>query len=873
MARSNKIIESVTPVWPLLAAHDSINPMQANDQQPPMMITSHPPLTTWQRLALLSGVLVGFALRLFQLGGESLWYDETVSVVLARKSIPALLAHTAGDIHPPGYYLLLHGWQALVRPTLAHGLEFLFAWPSLCGGVLIIALLFALGRRLLDPTTAVIGLWLAALNPFHIWYSQEVRMYTVGAGLGLLALWAVLKWCATAQAGWRWLLLYTVAGAAGLYTLYYFLFVLVALTLIVFLELGLPLRRPPFPLRRWRQWGLAQVVLLTLWSPWMGIFWRQATDPPVPPWRVAWDTGAALLAALSEGASALLTGQSAPNPTNVLWLLVLAILLLFAFLGYANHRRTRANLIQLVIYLFVPVALLYLITYWLTPLYHVRYLFTYAPPLLLLIAAGLRAVGRRQPLLAVLIGGALLTLNGISLQRFWFDPHYRSDDHRGAVAQLAQEWRPGDLILVNAGWTYTALETYWPTTLDALTAALPPPLPPPARLLDYAQLSPSLTAPQVVRSGSIAGAAHLGWGDPASDFFAIDSLTTAEALLALSRQYTRIWHYRLYDTVSDPQGQIRTWLATNGELVMEQAIPGRDYLALQLYRSKHAQPVLLAAHAEEAATGSFAGALQLTTSHLITTPIAAGQTLYVQSVWQRLTAALPATVSFSLRLYNADGILLAQHDETPAPPGAAWSLTAVTPLGLALPIPVATPPGRYQLRLVVYDGANGIPLGLPDGASELGLGEVTVTLAALTPTITTRRARFDYIDLVQATVPAATAAAGEVHVTLYWLPHPNPYRDTYLARLTLHDAQGVAVQEWEDALGGWHYPSGGWPPGLPVRHDQILALAPTIGPGAYSLTLQVLRQSDGTSLPAVTSWWQSTPEFTLGALDVTGETD
>ncbi len=41
-----------------------------------------------QRLALLAGVLTAFGLRLYQLGAESLWYDETVSVYLARQSLP-----------------------------------------------------------------------------------------------------------------------------------------------------------------------------------------------------------------------------------------------------------------------------------------------------------------------------------------------------------------------------------------------------------------------------------------------------------------------------------------------------------------------------------------------------------------------------------------------------------------------------------------------------------------------------------------------------------------------------------------------------------------------------------------------------------------
>ncbi|MFO7631662.1 MAG: hypothetical protein R6W76_03930, partial [Caldilinea sp.] len=103
---------------------------------------------------MLAGMLFGFALRLHRLGAESLWYDETVSVHLARKSLAEMIAHTAGDIHPPGYYLLLHFWQQIASPSLAHGLEFLYAWPSLFAGMVLMALIYALGRRLFDAPTA-----------------------------------------------------------------------------------------------------------------------------------------------------------------------------------------------------------------------------------------------------------------------------------------------------------------------------------------------------------------------------------------------------------------------------------------------------------------------------------------------------------------------------------------------------------------------------------------------------------------------------------------------------------------------------------------------------------------------------------------------
>ncbi|MEZ4682017.1 MAG: glycosyltransferase family 39 protein [Caldilineaceae bacterium] len=236
------------------------------------------PATTRQRLFLLLGLLSGFALRLFHLGSASLWYDETVSVVLARKSVAAMVAHTAGDIHPPGYYVLLHWWQQLTAPSLQHGLEFLFAWPSLWWGMVVVALVYALGRRLFPGPTAVLALWLTALHPDQIWYSQEVRMYTLGTLLGLLVLWAFINYCHRRAACRQPKEMALVAALchqwpAGLYTLYYFLFLLVALNaLALFSHMRQSLIAPPkAPIQQRRSLypmasgaGYARLTLVTL---------------------------------------------------------------------------------------------------------------------------------------------------------------------------------------------------------------------------------------------------------------------------------------------------------------------------------------------------------------------------------------------------------------------------------------------------------------------------------------------------------------------------------------------------------------------------------------------------------------------------------
>ncbi|MFN8494185.1 MAG: glycosyltransferase family 39 protein [Caldilineaceae bacterium] len=861
----------------------------------------------WQRPLLLSGLLVAFALRLFHLGAESLWYDETVSVVLARKTVTALIAHTARDIHPPGYYLLLHGWQGLTQPTLAHGLEFLYAWPSLWFGLLIIALLYPLARRFDQRATALLTVWLAALNPFQLWYSQEVRMYTLGAALGLLCLWALVKYLDESltkderpttndlHVGRSSLVVrpssfvYAISAALGLYTLYYFLFLLVALNLLAF---GVLWQQRKTQARRVGRalfpWLAAQALTGLLYLPWLPILWRQATEPPVPGWRTPWQTWPAFLQSLSESLAALLVGQSPPG--SMLWpwaLLVVVVLVLFLYTkttqttgkvqGEAALEKTSpifSNLLLLSVLL--PILLIYLVTLTVTPLYHVRYLFTYASPFLVIVAQVLWRLRRWQRWLGALAITGVVLVSSAGLAEFWFNPLYRTDDHRAAVAQLAAQWRPGDLILVNAGWVYTVVETYWPNELTSPAAALPPPLAQPDRLTTYAEqlnTAPNPDQVKLVITGSVNGAASLGWGQPDSDFYAMPDQAGIEALAKLSDVHTRLWHYRLYDTVGDPQGVLRQWLDAHAQLVSDTPFPGRDYLRVQLYEPytiKSPDPAAKQNHQV------FGGLLQLTDT-LVQPEVTAGETFYLPTHWAALPGGqkLPA-VSLSLRLYTKEGRLLAQQDAAPLQATNIWQPNQTHALPLALPIPLATTPGDYTLVLVVYAQQNGAPLPTPGADTASGgitLGHVKVQAAKTMLHEPTALARFDYIDLLTAQLAKPQLRPGEpLDLRLVWWPRPNAYRDTYLATLALHNAQGDVVQSWEAALGGWDYPSGQWPPAIPVQDWRQMVLAPNTPAGVYQVTLQVARSSDKQVIPARQGWWpRSQATLTLGQLTITGQ--
>ncbi len=848
------------------------------------------------RVAALVALLAGYGLRLYRLGAESLWYDETVSAYLAQESIPQLIAHTARDIHPPGYYLLLHLWQRLVHPTPAHGLEFLYAWPSVFWGMVLMALIYALGRRLFDPKVAALAVVFTAAHPYHIWYSQEVRMYTLGAVLALVAVWFGLDWLDRRRPP-RALLGYSLAAASGMYVLYYFVFLLIPLNLYILATAwkqtsGAGVRQK---VARIAPWLGANLLALILWIPWLPVFVRQATEPPVPPWR----TWPGWLLSLGEGLAALWVGQSIPGGLEWLWLwgVLGGVLVVVAYFGYTKHLVSTPTPMEsssafptplspfalLLTVLFGPLFLLGLLSVTVMPLYHVRYLFVYAAPSPLLLALATRIAlpepaRRGRSLLALLAAVGILVPQGWSLARFWSAPPYRADDHRGAVARLAADWRAGDGILVNAGWTYTAVALYWPGEYTDPGTSLPPPLQR-RRLVEAPQNPNARTADLRVPlfiGGSVDGPASLGWGLPESDFYAMPWPAAAEALTQVSQDHPRLWHYRFYDTVSDPQGRIRRWLETHLRLTVDQPIPGRDFGRLQRFeRPSRGCP------SPERRPGIAFGQSLLLVGMTVHNPPVAGQTLYTTLCWQPMAASPVLPLRTSLRIYPAQAPPeeppMAQQDEDLAvPPGLRAGTTFVQPL--AVPLPVGLPPGPYRLELVVYRGDTGAPLPPDAEGAILGqrwpLADLDVALLPEPPSLAQRpRAVFDYMELLSAQVgPQTVPAGGTLDVVLDWRPRPSPYRDTYQARLSLVDRRGQEVFTWRGPLASPRYPSGAWPAGYPVRGRLFLQLPAELKPGIYTVHLGMERASDGLRIPARGAWlpWPSQDSIQVGRIRVQG---
>ena len=669
-------------------------------------------------------LLAAFALRLYRLGVASLWYDETVSMVLAQKDLLALTRHTAGDIHPPLYYYLLHFWG-----QFAGWSEFSAAFLSLFFGVVLIALVYRVARAWFNPRVALIAALLVAASPYNLGYSQEVRMYTLGAFLGLASVYFFVRMFQVSGFKFqvtRDFIAYVIASALGLYTLYYFAFLLVfenLAALVWFVRKS----QSRFTFCVLRPWLFSQLAILLLFAPWLPIAFHQATDPPVPPWR----TFTTLPSVLLESFSALAFGQSLDVTLTLPLVLFIAVLLGLAFFGRTHHA-PRITPLFLLGYTFIPLLIIFALSLW-KPLYHVRYVFIYSPAFYVLWAVGFDRLFSlkfdfRKYANSIVAGGLLLIAAlGYSDYNFWFDPRYADDDLRGAVRRLAELWRPGDAVLINAGYTYTAFVYYFDQPIAWR-----------GRLTDYPPREVSLgtvqrlvdqrAAPIVLQTGSIGGAPNLGWGSAESDFYATTADETRAALDRVFALHQRVWMLRLYDTVVDPDGIIRDYLATRGRIIFDEGFAGESFARAQGYITSQTPTSELPASAtrREILLGNRIGLLGF---YPATITVRAGAPLDVTLYWQ---AKEPTNVDAHLYigLFAQDGNLVTSSDEIPvgnALGTSRWTPNQVMRDPIRLRVPANVAPGNYVLRVALYNPLNNETLDAPPGQWITEHGQIVLT--------------------------------------------------------------------------------------------------------------------------------------------------
>jgi len=201
-------------------------------------------------------VILGIAafLRVYALNGKCLWYDEVCSLNLSAYNWHDIFLSqkVLTDIPRPVYYALLKLWTGLFGYTEAAARSLAVSF-----GILSVFLIYKLAKALFGVSAGLISAFILAISPYNIYYSQQVRYYTLFLCLSLLSIILFLRVIKDDKRVTRFLYILTDLLVIYAFPVGIYIFILKNIFFLFFWK----------RIKLKRQWLKTQAVILILFMP------------------------------------------------------------------------------------------------------------------------------------------------------------------------------------------------------------------------------------------------------------------------------------------------------------------------------------------------------------------------------------------------------------------------------------------------------------------------------------------------------------------------------------------------------------------------------------------------------------------------------
>jgi mannosyltransferase len=385
------------------------------------------------RYALLAIVLVAAALRLPTLGVQSLWFDEAATWGQVNDSFAEIIYRTSADNYPPLYNIL--AW--LLVQVLGDA-EWVLRLPAALLAIANVPLLYLLGRRIAGPSVGLLAAALLALSAYHVWYSQEARMYSLLAFAATAYGWAALRGLERPGLGPALLL-----AGSGIILVY----------------------SHPYGALTWAGIGLGALLVHVARRDWRGLGWLIgagfASALVFLPWAIILIGRARVIETTGFWIATPTAGSVLEDLIRLTGGLVVLVLLAIPILLWRRRRLVPLRLgfapVILVAWVTVPVVLGFIASLLFEPVFHPRYLLGTLPAWLLLYALALLALFASPR--ARVIAAALSLVVGIVV--LVTDSPGPRADWRAMAARAQALYQPGDCVMMDVHYHRVALDYYW----------------------------------------------------------------------------------------------------------------------------------------------------------------------------------------------------------------------------------------------------------------------------------------------------------------------------------------------------------------------------------------------------------------------------
>lgn len=366
-------------------------------------------------------ILLGFSLRFYNLAKESLWIDEIDGgILLAKQSITYLLNPNV-NLPVSTYHIILHYWMQIFGQS-----EFSVRFPSLIFGVLSIFMIYKLGKALFNQEIGLLSALILAISPFHIHYSQEARPYSLLMLLSLISTYYFVRFIKSNNKkifhdkfdslvhkisnfikNKKNIGIYMASTLIGIYT-HYFIFFLLVFQNIYFFIYRIKNKKLV------KSWLISQCIIALIFLLYNPFFLKHiileinSGFTPFNHYFSLFSIIKTFYAFILDYAF-INSNYCVPcfhvNPFIIF--LVGIVFLLLTFLGIKSLFAYKKNfkeliyknekLIFLILYLLIPIVILYLISF-ITPLFQTRYVIYSSTPLYILISKGILRFKRKVKL-------------------------------------------------------------------------------------------------------------------------------------------------------------------------------------------------------------------------------------------------------------------------------------------------------------------------------------------------------------------------------------------------------------------------------------------------------------------------------------------
>lgn len=759
-------------------------------------------------------VALAFALRVYRLQYQSLWFDEAWTANVVAQDAISILQTTAEDVHPPLYFLVLHLWTTGVGNS-----EFALRFFSLIPSVVFVPFTCFVGRKLLGRRAGLVAATIVAVAPLQVYYAQEARSYALLPVLTLASTYLLLRACTQPHPRRRGLALskcmlgYVAVSVLSLHTHYTAFYILVAQQFFL-VHWWWRRRRDPRPVL------VSQLLIFLCCLPWLIYLWAHphwkevsfVLDQDPISFRFLWLWRN--LMAVSLGPTAIPPlAQNVLGLPHVIQVVILAVLMLGAVQACRAMTPARSDGGWLLVWTFV-IALV-LVTFLTVP-GDPRHVMVSTPSHYLLLALGIARIaggvlsGQRRFRQGAKISTAVLALT-VAASAFFLNNQYhktvygKADDFRSIFPTIEWLARPNDVMILTYDPLQLVLAYYW--------------------------------------RGHIPDTYFV----PSEDEWAVAQFRPAYTERRLRDMLDSHARYWLIEDLGMPLegGAVERWLSENTFRVAQESY-GRTRISLFSIPGEGLDAKELEVN--------FNNNLLFHDPEFDRGVVESGDTLHYKFRWGFLQE-VQSDFTISLRLsdgsdstYATQESLLSQY----ACAVAEWSVGTEVEQRVGVLVPPGTPPGAYHLKLVVYDTETSLPLFILDQSSmpvgtELVLDEVQIIPAGFHPSgelapldHSVHQDITDSLRILGHTGAPKTAVLGDtIRLDVYWQASEKPTVD-FLAAVALQDMQGSVVYQHADEPANGTYPFSVWTKGEIVIDKRSVLLPADTLPGQHQLVVVLI---------------------------------